>query len=78
MPTLNSEEILFYRNLYSVLNDPHISQLLEKYSKIKYNEALDRVRVKQDTYDHGYWNGNADAWKSLLDLKARIMEIIKR
>lgn len=78
MSQLNSEEHLFYRSLYSVLNDPHISALLERYGRIEYEKALNRVRSKQDTYDYGYFNGQADAFKSLLDLKSRITEIMKR
>jgi len=78
MASLNSEETLFYRNLYSIFNDPHISTLLEKYAKLEYNKALSKVRSKNDAYDSGYFNGKADAWEHLLTLKQTITDIIKR
>lgn len=78
MPQLSSEETLFFRNLYSVLSDPHISVLLEKYAKMKYNDAVSKVTAKNDTYDYGYLNGQIAAWKHLIDLKSTVVDIIKR
>lgn len=75
---LSSEEIAFYRNLYRVFNDPTISDNIVKYAQMKQELALKRVRGKNDQYDQGYFNGLADAWTDIVNLRSALLEIMKQ
>lgn len=74
---LTTEEIGFYKQLYAVLCDEKTNELFVKYSKKMYDNAIKKVRTKQDTYEYGYNNGVADAWQHIGQLKYHLTEIMK-
>lgn len=74
---LSKEEALLYRNLYAVICDQTIADLLSQYATKQFNTAVRNLRSKRDAYDNGYANGVADAWEHIINLKPKIMEIVK-
>lgn len=71
------EEQAYYTSLYKVINDPVINELLVKYAKMKYDNAIKNMRSKKELYDYAYNNGIADAFQDLINLKTTVMGILR-
>lgn len=76
MSTLSPQEAVYYRDLYRLVTDPIINDLLVKYAKIQYDIAIRSSRSKKELYDYGYGNGQADAWQDIINLKDKLTKII--
>lgn len=77
MSNLTPQEALFYRDLYKVISDPVINELLVKYATLEYNKAIRSSRSKKELYDYGYSNGTADAWQDIMSLKQKLTKVMQ-
>jgi len=74
---LTEDEKKFYRDLYRIINDPKVNDIIVTYAKKEYNKAVKDIRTKREPYEYGYGNGSADCWQHIIELKARLTEIMK-
>lgn len=74
---LSPEELTLYKTLFKIISDPVISEPLAKYARIQYDIAVKNVRSKKDVYEYGYFNGIADAYQNMIQLKSVLLNILK-
>lgn len=74
---LSPEEMVLYRNLKVIFQEPIVHDTLVKYSRMQYNIALNNLVKAQDIREVGKWQQAVMIYEHLINIKANVDTVIK-
>lgn len=73
---MTSAEAAFYKQLYKLVSSIDFA-LLANYGKMKQDQEIKLIRSKCEPYEHGYYNGKADVWEHIINLKDHVTKVMQ-
>lgn len=77
MAHLSTDEKTFYKQLFQIVNDTHINELLVKYATLQYNIAIKRLKEATDPILIGRYQGEAAAWERLVNIRTTVTDVMR-